>query len=118
MVDYQWHEIADSLPRIESLMDDDQFPEKQLAASVASRVFYQMEEHEDALRLALEAGQKFDLNEKSQYVDKMIHQCIDQYIRKRVQIYEKHEDDVVIDPKMEDVVNRMFERCFQDGEYR
>jgi len=36
-----------------------------------------MEEHEDALRLALEAGQKFDLNEKSQYVDKMIHQCID-----------------------------------------
>lgn len=77
-----------------------------------------MEEHEDALRLALEAGQKFNLNEKSQYVDKMIHQCIDQYIHKRVQIHEKHVDGVEIDPKMEDVVNRMFERCFQDNSYR
>jgi len=77
-----------------------------------------MEEHEDALRLALEAGQKFDLNEKTQYVDKMIHQCIDQYTHKRVQIYEKHVDNVEIDPKMEDVVNRMFERCFEDNTFR
>jgi hypothetical protein len=28
VVDHQWHEISDQLPRIESLMDDENFPEK------------------------------------------------------------------------------------------
>jgi len=36
-----------------------------LAASIASKVFYFLEEYEESLRLALEAGDKFDINEKS-----------------------------------------------------
>lgn len=49
----------------EALIDDPSFPEKELAASTASKVFYYLEEYEEALRLALEAGNKFDLNERS-----------------------------------------------------
>ena len=65
VVNHQWHEISDQLPRIESLMDEDGFPEKQLAASIASKVFFYLDESDDALRLALEAGDRFDIKEDS-----------------------------------------------------
>lgn len=68
----------------ESFIDEEAFPEKELAASVVSKVFYYLEEYEEALRLALQAGSKFDLSERSQYVETLIHKCIDQYIEKRV----------------------------------
>ncbi len=98
----------------ESLVDEPSFPEKELAASIASKVFYYLEEYEESLRLALEAGSKFDLNEKSQYVETLIHKCIDQYTQKRLQIYDKHEENVVIEAKMDAVINRMFDRCFSE----
>lgn len=40
IVDYQWPEISDQLPMIEALLDEETFPEKQLAAQIASKVFY------------------------------------------------------------------------------
>lgn len=79
-----------------------------------------MEEYDDALRLALESGPKFDIEEKSAYVEKLISKCIDEYIRKRVHNAEARteEDKLPIDPKLEEVVNHMFLRCLKDGEYK
>ena len=65
----------------EELAEDKQFQEKQLACSVASKVYYFLEEYDESLRLALESGDKFDLNDKGQYVEKLINECIDQYIK-------------------------------------
>ena len=48
--------------------------------------------------------------------------CIDHYTQQRVKIYENIHStdgkDIVIDPKLEAVVNRMFRRCFDDGKYK
>ena len=77
MVDHQWHEIADSLPRIEDFLNEESFPQKELAASVASKVYYHIELTEDALRLALEAGECFDIREESSYVRSLLNQCLD-----------------------------------------
>ena len=71
-----------------------------------------MEEYEESLRLALEAGDKFDINEQSQYVETLIHKCIDKYIEKRVQMKDNGDETVKIEAKMEQVINRMFDRCF------
>ena len=79
IVDYQWHEISDALPKIESLAEEDTFPEKTLAASVGSKVFFHLEEYDDALRLALEAGDKFDISSENKYVQTLVHKCIDTY---------------------------------------
>ena len=38
IVDNYWAEIADAIPLIESLSDDEQFPQRELAAYVASKV--------------------------------------------------------------------------------
>lgn len=88
-----------------------------MAASLASKVFYYLEEYEEALRLALEAGDKFDLNERSQYVETLVHKCIDKYIEKRVAIVDRKEEGVTIDPKMEGVITKMFDRCYQDHQF-
>jgi 26S proteasome regulatory subunit N2 len=45
--------------------------------------------------------------------------CIDEYRRQRVLLANAKPGDAPapIDPKLEVVVNRMFERCFADGEF-
>ena len=120
MVDYAWHEIANTLPKIESLVENPRFPERALAASVASKVFYYLEEFEEALRLALEAGDMFDLNEKSLYVETLINKCIDRYIKLRQEIVDSKSGNssAVIDQKMELVIEKMFARCFADKSYK
>lgn len=65
-------EIADAIPLIEGLSEDEDFPDRDLAAFVASKCFFHLEEYEDALRLALGAGSYFDLQIKSQYTDTII----------------------------------------------
>ena len=111
VVDYQWHEISEELTRIEALIDLASFPEKELAASVASKVFYYLNEHDEALKLALEAGQHFDISQDTKYVNTMVHKCIDVYTAKRITM--ASDNTVVIDPKMEAIVNRKFEQCYQ-----
>lgn len=119
MVHYAWHEIANSLPRIESFVENPKFPERALAASVASKVFYNLEEFDEALRLALESGDLFDLNEKSLYVETLINKCIDRYISLRQKIVDnKSSQPIVIDHKMEVVIDKMFNRCFQDRKFK
>jgi len=121
VVDQFWHEIADYLTDIESLYEDAQFPGRELAALVASKVFYHLEEYGDALRLALGAGRLFDISQRTEYVEKIVAVAIDEYVKLRAENFEaeiKKKDPVAIDSRLEDVVNRMFERCMVDKAYK
>lgn len=44
--------------------------------------------------------------------------CIDKYISLRVQQYEDPAGGHEIDPRLQDVVERMFKRCYDDGEFK
>lgn len=91
-------------------MDEESFPEKQLAAAVASKVFYYLQEHDEALRLALEAGDRFDITlDDNLYTETLVHKCIDLYIQKRVAIVDHNDQSVQIDGRMEHIVNQKFE---------
>lgn len=101
------------------MVEDPKFPERALAASVASKVFYYLEEFDEALRLALESGDLFDLNEKSKYVETLINKCIDRYIKLRQEIVDsKTTNPPTIDQKMELIIDKMFTRCFQDKMFK
>ncbi|KAG7394239.1 proteasome regulatory particle base subunit [Phytophthora boehmeriae] len=116
VVDNYWAEIADAIPLIEELSEEKSFPQRDLAAFVASKCFFHLEEYEDALRLALGAGQYFDLNARSQYTDTIIATCIDNYVAVRAK--EDPEAEKALDPRLTQVVERMFERCYAAGEFR
>lgn len=104
----------------ESFVENPKFPERALAASVVSKVYYYLEEFDESLRYALEAGDLFDLNEKSTYVETLINKCIDRYIKLRQEIIDaKHnQNGHPIDTKMEIVIDKMFARCIQDKKFK
>jgi 26S proteasome regulatory subunit N2 len=88
-VDTLWHEVAESLPDLESISEDLDLPlpMRQTAAAVASRVFFHLEEPSQALRLALEAGeQHFDVQTKTPYVETLITAALDAYVHERQKI--------------------------------
>eukprot|EP00930_Biecheleria_cincta_P082751 TRINITY_DN72412_c0_g1_i1.p1 TRINITY_DN72412_c0_g1~~TRINITY_DN72412_c0_g1_i1.p1 ORF type:complete len:1069 (-),score=286.13 TRINITY_DN72412_c0_g1_i1:429-3635(-) len=121
VVDQFWHEIADYLNDIETLYEESSFPGREMAALVASKVFYHLEEYDHALRLALGAGRLFDLATRTEYVEKIVAVAIDEYIKLRGENFElemKKKDPVKIDERLEDVVSRMFTRCLEDKAYK
>lgn len=100
------------------LHEDKGFGHSDLAGLVASKVFYHLGSFEDALTYALGAGDLFDVNARTEYVETIIAKCIDFYIQQRVQAIDSPNDAKPIDPRLEAIVNRMIQRCLDDGQYR
>ena len=118
IVDEFWPEISEAVEKIEILHEDKQFPNHDLAALVASKVYYHLGSFEDSLTYALGAGNLFDVNARNEYVDTIIAKCIDFYTQQRVALVENPADAKPIDPRLEAIVNRMIQRCLDDGQYR
>ncbi|KAL3926891.1 MAG: hypothetical protein SGPRY_003087 [Prymnesium sp.] len=119
-----WAEISEALPDIESLHEDEAFPQRKLAALVASKVYYFLGELGDALTYALGAAELFDVDEGSEFTDTLLTKAIDEYCSlfvKRAEQQAKGDSsvpEVVIDPRLVDLVERMVEssiskRCYQ-----
>mmetsp|Transcript_4442 Transcript_4442/g.6808 ORF Transcript_4442/g.6808 Transcript_4442/m.6808 type:complete len:1006 (-) Transcript_4442:79-3096(-) len=117
IVDVHWAEICDSLPVIEELSEDAAFAGAQLAAAVASKCFYHLQEYNDSLRLALCAGSYFNIHEKGEYVETLLSKCIDEYMELRMQQETEDGNAVYIDPRMENIIEQMFQRCYRDSCY-
>ncbi|CAG9123095.1 unnamed protein product [Plutella xylostella] len=117
IVDEFWPEISESIEKIEILHEDKVFSQHQLAALVASKVYYHLGAFEDSLTYALGAGDLFDVNARNEYVDTTIAKAIDFYTMKRKALFIDSSAEP-IDPRLEAIVNRMFQRCLDDGQYR
>ncbi|CAO2168426.1 unnamed protein product [Urochloa humidicola] len=109
-----WHEISTSVSSIESLYEDEEFDQRQLAALVASKVFFYLGELNDALSYALGAGALFDVSDDSDYAQTLLAKALDEYaaIRSRAA-----GEDKTMDPRLEAIVERMLDKCILDGKY-
>lgn len=81
VVDTLWHEVSSSLPQLEEIVEDEAYPKetRAVAAAVASRVFFHLEEYRDSLRLALGAGDEYFnvVTDKSPYVETLVCKAIE-----------------------------------------
>ncbi|KAA3669946.1 26S proteasome regulatory subunit N2, partial [Paragonimus westermani] len=135
LVDEFWAEISESVNKIEILHEDVNFGHNKLAAILASKVYYHLAEYEDALHFALCAEELFDLNSQSEFVETIISKCIDKYTELRVAQDHALESGSSLSrqdstgdrtwapnsptyKRLEHVVNRMFDRCFEHKQYR
>jgi 26S proteasome regulatory subunit N2 len=118
VVDDFWAEISESVSKLEELHEDKDFPHRELSALVVSKVFYHLGGYEMSRDYALGAGSLFDISSSSEYVETIVAQCIDQYTKLHVQKSEHPQDAIEIDPRLEAIVHRMFERCFRDRQYK
>jgi len=100
VVDTLWHEVARSLPDLESLSEDTSLPEttRKIAAAVASRVYFHLEEPGQALRLALESGAEYgfdvvnglkkgEVRERA-YVECLVGAAVEEYIKRKRDMYD------------------------------
>ena len=108
--------FSNFIPSSEQLQEDPNFPQRELAAFVASKVFYHLEAYDDSMRLALEAGELFNLDDRNEFVETLVSKCIDDYIKKRQRAHDL-KDGTQVEPKLEAVVQRMYDRCYKDREY-
>lgn len=79
-IDSLWTEVVGSVGEVEALYEDPQFSERQLAALVASKVYYHLQEYNESMVFALGAGKLFDLDHEGEFEDTIISKCIDTYI--------------------------------------
>jgi 26S proteasome regulatory subunit N2 len=119
IVDIFWAEISDSISKIEILHEDQKFPHRDLAALVASKVYYHLGSFSDSVTFALGAGKLFDIEKgKSEYIETIIAECIDQYIEICSRNGKEGEDHKMADPRLVEVVERMFARCLESNELK
>jgi 26S proteasome regulatory subunit N2 len=88
VVDSHWHQIAESLVLLEAMAEES--VHKKLAAAVASRVFFYLREPDQALKLALVAGDEYvpttataNNNNHHPYVDCLVAAAMDAYVQAR-----------------------------------
>ncbi|KTW26390.1 hypothetical protein T552_02872 [Pneumocystis carinii B80] len=116
LMDQFWHEIADEISKIETLYEDEKFPERQLAALVASKVYYHLGEYNESAIFALGAKEWFDLSSSSEYVETIISKFIDTYIEKNFQKYE--DSKTIIDERLITIAEKMFQRYLDNKQWK
>lgn len=79
-MDSLWTEVVGSVGEVEALYEDPQFPERELAALVAAKVYYNLQEYNESMVFALGAGKLFDLDHEGEFEDTIISKCVDTYI--------------------------------------
>ncbi|KAL7522165.1 hypothetical protein ACHAWX_006864 [Stephanocyclus meneghinianus] len=133
-VDTTWHEVAEALPLLEEIAegvadaatdDDDARHDvdcRMLAAAIASRVYFHLEEPRQALRLALESGDYFSSRDvagvrQAAYAEKMMDAAIGEYVRIHREGRPDGEEELNMD-KLTALVSRQFDQCYADRAYR
>eukprot|EP00889_Picochlorum_renovo_P006592 jgi/Picre1/33622/NNA_001102.t1 len=94
-VDEFWFQLSGSISLIEALFEDEEFSHRELAALVASKVFYHLDDLDDALMYALGAGSLVD---------------------RKVAAKEGKLADDGIDSRLLAIVERLFKQCVEDGQ--
>ncbi|RKF62571.1 26S proteasome non-ATPase regulatory subunit 1-like protein A [Erysiphe neolycopersici] len=90
-IDALWTEVAGCIGQIpikklnadlssETLYEDKDFSERQLAALVLAKVYYHLQEYDDSMTFALGAGDLFQFDNHGEFEETIISKCIDTYI--------------------------------------
>lgn len=111
-----WPEISNSLVDIEELYDDESFEGRNLAALVASKVYYSLGDYESSVKFILASGNQFDVNEDSEFVETIVSKCIEKYVELRKNSFEKAETgSVENDSKLKNIFEKMLVKCVNDN---
>uniref|UniRef100_A0A1B0A3S4 26S proteasome non-ATPase regulatory subunit 1/RPN2 N-terminal domain-containing protein n=1 Tax=Glossina pallidipes TaxID=7398 RepID=A0A1B0A3S4_GLOPL len=67
---------------------------------------------------ALGTGKLFDVNARDEYTENIIAKCINFHVAQRVAAAENPRDAKPVDSRLKGIVNRVIQRCLEDGQYR
>lgn len=114
LVDEYWAEISDYISELEGLYKRKEIPNKQeLIALILSKIYYNLEDYDSAIEWALESGSKFNLLEKSQFVNTILQRIIEKYIQIRKNNFFNSEEKQPIDERINRIVDSIFAKCVE-----
>lgn len=111
LIDINWAEISDFIKDFEILYESNIIEnENGLIALILSKIYYNLEDYESAIEWALKADTFLNLSEKSQFVTTILRKIIEKYIFQRKNNFFNEEQEV-IDPRIQKIVERIFGKC-------
>lgn len=116
VVDQLWAEIANSISEIEELYEDDAFTDRQLAALVASKVYYNLGDYDASVKYSLYSGSLFNIDEKTEFVETIVSKCINHYISLSKKRY--NDPSVEIDAQLTSIFEKMLAKCVDSKELK
>lgn len=115
-IDEIWFQLSASISLVEALFEDEEFSHRELAALVASKVFYHLDDLDDALLYALGAQDLVDVTGSCAYSKAILSCCVDSYTSQRKAAAKEGKDDAV-DPRLLKIVEKLFQKCVSDGQF-
>lgn len=115
-VDQLWSEIANRITDIEQLFEDVQFTHRELAALVASKVYYNLGDYDSAVKYSLLAGDSFNTQEDSEFVETIVSKCLESYIKLSQMKYS--DETISIDPQLTSIFEQMLNKCVDENEIK
>lgn len=79
-IDHLWTEVVAFVGELEALYEDPQFPQRGLAALVASKVYFHLQEYKESMVFALYAGELFDPKREGVYEETILSECVTTWI--------------------------------------
>lgn len=116
VVDQLWVEIANNITDLEDLYEDESFEKRSLAALVISKVYYNLGDFEASVKYSLFAGNEFNIEEQSQYIETIVSQCINLYNSLSTKKF--NGESVEIDPRLTGIFERMLDKCIKANEFK
>ncbi|ABN65079.2 predicted protein [Scheffersomyces stipitis CBS 6054] len=116
VVDQLWAEIANNITDLEELYENENFVSRSLAALIVSKVYYNLGDFEASVKYSLFAGDEFNIEEQSQYIETIVSQCINLYNSLSQKKFS--DDSVEIDTRLAAVFNKMLEKCISANELK
>lgn len=116
IVDQLWAEIANNINELEELYEDENFDKRRLAALLISKVYYNLGDFESSVKYSLFAGEEFNIEEQSQYIESIVSQCINLYSSQSKLKFE--DESIIIDPRLTGIFERMVEKCLKSDELK
>lgn len=107
-----WAEISEAIVNLEVLSENEDFPHHQLAALLVSKVYYHLNEFQQALTFALVAGDKFDPTNKSLYNATIVEHAIDLYTK------QQQAGGDGADPRLKSIVSGLLVRSLAQGAHK
>lgn len=116
IVDQLWAEIANNITDLEELYEDKSFEKRTLAALIISKVYYNLGDFEASVKYSLFAGDEFNIEEQSQYIETIVSQCINLYTSLSQKKY--NDKTVEIDTQLTGIFEKMVEKCIKSNELK
>ena len=83
---------------------------------IISKIYYNLEDYDSAIEWALDSGNRFNILERSQYINTILKKILEKYINIRKNNFFNQEEQKPIDERINRIVERIFSKCLEKGE--